>query len=79
MSENSLKTAITDRYKPFLEVLLGGHQEKIHSVYIIGSALTRDFDPKISDINSVIVLHEMDLKFLELGKKSAIIDSQLGC
>ena len=66
MSEINLRTAITDRYKPFLEVLLGDHQEKIHSVYIVGSALTRDFDPKISDINSVIVLHEMDLKFLEL-------------
>ena len=66
MSEINLRTAITDRYKPFLEVLLGDHQEKIHSVYIVGSALTLDFDPKISDINSVIVLHEMDLKFLEL-------------
>ena len=66
MSENNLRTAITERYKPFLEVLLGDHQAKIHSVYIVGSALTRDFDPKISDINSVIVLHEMDLKFLEL-------------
>ena len=66
MSDINLKTTITDRYKPLLEVLLGDHQDKIHSVYIVGSALTRDFDPKISDINSVIVLHEMDLKFLEL-------------
>ena len=73
MSEINLRTAIADRYKPFLEVLLEDHQEKIHSVYIVGSALTRDFDPKISDINSVIVLHKMDLKFLEmlapLGRK----------
>src|SRR5210317_1696018 len=66
MSDINLRTAITERYQPFLEVLLEDHQDKIHSVYIVGSALTRDFDPKKSDINSVIVLHEMDLKFLEL-------------
>jgi predicted nucleotidyltransferase len=69
----NLKTEIADRYEPFLEVLLENHQDKLHSVYIIGSALTRDYDPKKSDINSTIVLHEMDLKFLELlaplGKK----------
>jgi len=73
MSDINLRTAITDRYQPFLEFLLEDHKDKIHSVYIVGSALTRDFEPKISDINSVIVLHEMDLKFLELlaplGKK----------
>ncbi len=73
MSDNNLKTDIADRYKPFLEVLLEGQQDKLHSVYIVGSALTRDYDPKKSDINSVIVLQEMDLKFLELlaplGKK----------
>lgn len=73
MSDINLKADIADRYKPFLEVLLEDHQDKLHSVNIVGSALTRDYDPKISDINSVIVLHEMDLKFLEwlapLGKK----------
>jgi len=73
MRDMNLKTEIADRYKPFLEVLLEDHQDKLHSVYIIGSALTRDYDPKKSDINSTIVLHEMDLKFLELlaplGKK----------
>jgi len=73
MSGLNLKADIADRYNPFLEVLLEEHQNKMHSVYIVGSALTRDYDPKISDINSVIVLHEMDLKFLEmlapLGRK----------
>jgi len=73
MSEMNLKADIADRYQPFLETLLENHRQKMHSVYIVGSALTRDFDPKKSDINSVVVLHEMDLKFLEilapLGKK----------
>ena len=66
MSDTKLKSDIAGRYKPFLDFLLNDHQAKLHSVYIVGSALTPDFDPKISDINSVIVLHEMDLKFLEL-------------
>lgn len=73
MSDISLKAQIADRYKPFLEVLLEDHQNKMHSAYIVGSALTQDYDPKKSDINSVIVLQEMDLKFLEmlapLGRK----------
>jgi predicted nucleotidyltransferase len=73
MNDINLKTDIADRYKPFLEILLEDHQDELHSVYIVGSALTRDYDPKISDINSVIVLQKMDLKFLEflapLGRK----------
>jgi hypothetical protein len=73
MSDTNLKMDIADRYKPFVDVLLEDHRNKMHSAYIVGSALTRDYDPKKSDINSVIVLHEMDLKFLEtlapLGRK----------
>ena len=65
MSDINLKADIADRYQPFLKVLLEDHPEKMHSVYVVGSALTRDYDPKKSDINSVIVLHAMDLEFLE--------------
>ena len=66
MGITDLKPEIAERYNPFLEFLLNEHRDKLHSIYIVGSALTRDYDPKISDINSVLVLHEMDLKFLEL-------------
>ena len=73
MNDIDLKGDIADRYKPFLDKVLELHQDLIHSVYIVGSALTQDFDPRTSDINSVIVLEKMDLKFLEflapLGKK----------
>ena len=73
MNDIRLKTDISARYKPFLDKILGHYQDQIHSVHIVGSALTLDFDPKISDINSVVVLGQMDLKFLEflapLGKK----------
>ena len=73
MNDLGLKPDISDRYKLFLNDVMAYHQDKIHSVYVVGSALTQDYDPKISDINSVFVLHEMDLEFLDLlaplGKK----------
>ena len=72
MSDINLQADSADRYKPFLDKVLEHHQDLIHSVHIIGSALTQDFDPRASDINSVIVLGQMDLTFLEflapLGK-----------
>ncbi len=68
-----LKPAAAEKIQPFLEELLAGHLERIHSIHVTGTAITDDFDEKLSDVNSVIVLREMDLKFLELlaplGKK----------
>lgn len=56
-----------------MDEILSGYREKIHSIYMTGSALTSDYDSKHSDINSVVVLENMDLAFLEhlapLGKK----------
>jgi len=73
MNDINQKADIAARYKPFLDMILEHHQDLIHSVHIVGSALTQDFDPRTSDINSVVVLDKMDLKFLEflapLGKK----------
>jgi len=61
------------RIRPFLNEVLGHYEEKIHSIHITGTAITEDFDEKVSDVNSVFVLKGMDLKFLEimapLGKK----------
>ena len=73
MNDINLKADIAARYKPFLDMILEHHQDLIHSVHIVGSALTQDFDPRTSDINSVVVLDKMDLNFLAflapLGKK----------
>ena len=73
MDDFNLKADISFRYKPFLDSILTPHRDKLHSIHLFGSAVTQDYDPKISDINSVMVLHKMDLKFLELlaplGKK----------
>lgn len=69
---NTLKPRVSERIGPFFEDLLSRFKEKIHSLHVVGSALTEDFNPDTSDVNSVMVLNEMDLSVLEhlapLGK-----------
>ena len=64
---------IKSRFIPFMSEVVTHGGENIHSICITGSALTGDFDPRHSDINSIVVLHRMDLELLEwlapLGKK----------
>jgi len=73
MNDLNLKDVIIERFKPFQDEILGVYKDNVHSITLTGSALTDDFVPGKSDINSVVVLTEMNLKFLELlatlGKK----------
>jgi hypothetical protein len=68
-----LKTEVRERIKPFMEEVLGGYGDNMHSIHVTGSSLTGDYNPKTSDTNSIFVLKEMDLGFLEFiaprGKK----------
>lgn len=68
-----LSPAVATRITPFIEEVLLAHASNIHSINIIGSAVIPDYDEKLSDINSVVILHDMDLKFIAflapLGKK----------
>jgi len=68
-----LNAVVADRITPMLEDLLTGHASNIHSFHLVGSAVIPDYNEKLSDINSVVVLHAMDLKFLTflapLGKR----------
>ena len=70
---DQLKPATAKNVGPFLDEILAGYRVGIHSIYITGTAITDDFNEKVSDVNSVVVLKEMDLKFLgflaPLGKK----------
>ena len=72
MTKPTLNPAAAERFKPFQEDILKQHNKMLHSITITGSALTDDFDSETSDVNSVFVLHTMDLEFLEflapLGK-----------
>lgn len=68
-----LSIIVAQKFRPFIEEILNIYSENIHSIYIVGSAVTEDYNKDTSDINSIFVLHKMDLKFIELlaplGKK----------
>lgn len=65
--------AVAGKIGPMLDDLLKEHAPNIHSIHITGSAVISDYHEKFSDINSVVVLRDMDLKFITflapLGKK----------
>lgn len=58
---------------PFLSDILKSHKEDIISIYVIGSAVTKDFHAKYSDINTLIVVKEIKIPFFDfiaaLGKR----------
>lgn len=62
---NGLNPFVQQRFKPFLEDIIGRLKQQIHSVHIVGSAVTDDFNEKTSDINSIVVLNEMKMNLLK--------------
>ncbi|UCH79892.1 MAG: hypothetical protein JSW20_09055 [Nitrospiraceae bacterium] len=62
----TLHPTAAKRIGPFFDEILGSYQDRMHSVYVTGTAITDDFNDRISDVNSIFVLKEMDLRFLEL-------------
>lgn len=73
MPDHTLAEAVKERFDPFMAEVLSLGKDNIHSIYITGSALTTDYNPGRSDINSVLILNKMDLKlvgcYAPLGKK----------
>lgn len=61
-----LSNVVAQKIRPFIDEILNRYPENIHSIHVVGSAVTEDFSEKTSDINSVFVLEKMDLKFIEL-------------
>ncbi len=66
MNLETLNPSAAKRIEPFFKEILGSYRDKMHSVYVTGTAITDDFNDSISDVNSIFVLKEMDLRFLEL-------------
>jgi hypothetical protein len=68
-----LNPAVAEKITPMVEDLLREHTSNIHSFHIVGSAVIPDYNEKLSNINSVVVLHKMDLQFIKflapLGNK----------
>lgn len=65
--------AATKKIRPFMEEILACCPEKVHSLYITGSAVTSDFSERVSDVNSLIILADLHFDFFKflapLGKK----------
>jgi len=61
------------RTEPFLLDILSHCKEDIISIYVIGSAVTRDFDIKHSDINTSIIVKDVKVSLFDfiasLGKR----------
>ncbi|MBN2244109.1 MAG: hypothetical protein JW793_15595 [Acidobacteria bacterium] len=70
---DGVKPAAAGKIQPFLQEMLAGYPDTIHSLHITGTAVTDDYDERVSDVNSIVVLEKMDMQFLEflapLGKK----------
>jgi len=68
-----LLPAVEAKIRPMVDEMLAGHASNIHSIHIVGSAVIPDYNEKLSDVNSVVVLHDMDLRFITflapLGEK----------
>lgn len=73
LNTGGLTPVVAERVVPFFRDVLSGYPEAIHSLHIVGSAVTPDFREKGSVIHSVIVLHSIDFGFIQfiasLGKK----------
>jgi hypothetical protein len=70
---DNISHAAAVRIRPFFEGILDRRLQEVHSLYVTGSAITGDFNDKTSDINSLVVLNEINFDFLgflaSLGKK----------
>jgi predicted nucleotidyltransferase len=65
--------AVATKIQPMIDEIVAAHSRNLHSIHIVGSAVIGDYNEKLSDINSVVVLHAMDFAFIKflapLGKK----------
>ncbi len=70
---DGVREDVASKIAAFAEDILRGYDRGVHSFHLVGSAITPDYNEKRSDINSVVVLKEMDLGFLRfvapLGRK----------
>lgn len=68
-----LNPIVSEKIGPFFRDILKRYADNLHSLHIIGSAVTPDFHKDRSDINSLIILNKMSLEFIEflapLGRK----------
>ncbi len=73
MNTVELNPVVAERSVPFFSEVQSGYPDAVHSLHIVGSAVTPDFREKDSVIHSVIIVHKIDFGFIEfiasLGRK----------
>ena len=73
INTGELNPVVAERSVPFFSEVQLGYPGAVHSLHIVGSAVTPDFREKGSVIHSVIVVHKIDFGFIEfiasLGRK----------
>ncbi len=73
LNTGELNPVVTERSVPFFNDVQLGYPDAIHSLHLVGSAVTADFREKGSVIHSVIIVHKIDFGFIQfiasLGKK----------
>jgi hypothetical protein len=73
LNSAGLNPLVSKRITPMVEEILASRGGILHSFHVSGSAVLPDYDEKLSNINSLVVLKEMDLAFLSflapLGRK----------
>jgi len=65
LSFEGINESVSSRMRPFFTLILERFPADIHSLYVTGSALTRDFSEKHSDVNSLIALNSIKFEFLK--------------
>ena len=73
LNTGELSPVVAERSAPFFNDILLRYPGEVHSLYIVGSAVTPDFREKGSVIHSVIIFHKIDFGFIQfiasLGRK----------
>jgi hypothetical protein len=62
---DNIRESIREPLRLLVERLEAGLGDNLKSVSVVGSSLTQDFEPKISDINTVVLLDAYDIPALD--------------
>jgi len=62
---NSVRQDVAGKIEPYLKRLLQIHKENMLSIVLYGSATGKDFTPKQSDINLLVVFNELGFRQLD--------------
>jgi len=57
---SGLLPVVAEKASPMLNDMLALHAANIHSIHIVGSAVLPDYNEKVSDVNSVVMLQKLD-------------------